>query len=134
MALTPTTSAWLHGLASAAITSFSTAASGMLMLPTVFNVTSENGWINIVKIVLVPTGIAVFAYLKASPLPGTQVLAPNDKVDLQNPVIMAGSITADSAVVTKATVSPAQASLTGSPAQLRIPGMPAPPPRPKQVS
>jgi len=58
---------WIHGLVAAAITAFSTAASGALMLPGDFNF-SHDGLVKMAKLTIVPTGIAVFAYLKKSPL------------------------------------------------------------------
>jgi hypothetical protein len=62
------TKVWLHGLFAAAITAFSTSASGFLLLPTVFNF-SHDGMINMLKVSAVPTFLAVFGYLKQSPLP-----------------------------------------------------------------
>lgn len=59
---------WLHGLVAAAITAFSTAATGALTLPSDFNFTHE-GMIKTLKLVAVPTAISVFAYLKKSPVP-----------------------------------------------------------------
>jgi hypothetical protein len=59
---------WLHGLLAAAISAFSTAASGAIALPTVFSF-SKDGVINMVKLATVPALLAVFAYLKTSPIP-----------------------------------------------------------------
>jgi hypothetical protein len=59
---------WLHGLLAAAISAFSTAASGAVALPTVFSFTRD-GVINMIKLATVPALLAVFGYLKASPLP-----------------------------------------------------------------
>lgn len=63
---------WLHGLLAAAISAFSTAASGAIALPTVFSFTRD-GFINMVKLAAVPAFLAVFAYLKQSPLPAESV-------------------------------------------------------------
>ena len=62
------TKTWLHGLFAGAIGSFSTAAGGVLTLPGVFNF-SHAGLINLGKIILIPTLLTIFAYLKQSPLP-----------------------------------------------------------------
>ena len=67
-----TTKAWLKGLAAAAISALSTAAGGAVVLPAIFNL-SHDGLINTAKIVIVPTLGAVFAYLKASPLPAASI-------------------------------------------------------------
>ena len=66
--LSDKTKVWLHGLAAAFITAFSTSAGGFVALPTVFNFT-HNGLINMVKMSTIPALIAVFGYLKQSPLP-----------------------------------------------------------------
>jgi hypothetical protein len=63
-----TTKAWLQGLMTAFITAFSTAAIGVLALPTVFN-GSKDGLYNIAKMTLVPALISVFTFLKQSPIP-----------------------------------------------------------------
>jgi len=47
------TKTWPHGLLAEAIGSFSTAAGGVLTLPSVFNLAHE-GLINLVKITLIP--------------------------------------------------------------------------------
>lgn len=60
--------AWLQGILTAFITAFSTAAIGVLALPTVFN-GSRDGLFNILKMTLVPALISVFTFLKQSPLP-----------------------------------------------------------------
>lgn len=60
--------AWVYGLFAAAISAFASAASGCIALPTVFNFTHD-GLINMVKLSMVPAMLAVFAYLKSSPLP-----------------------------------------------------------------
>lgn len=60
--------AWIQGLLTAFITAFSTAAIGVLTLPTVFN-GSKDGLFNIAKMTLVPALISVFTFLKQSPLP-----------------------------------------------------------------
>lgn len=59
---------WLHGLLAAAISAFATAASGAIGLPTVFTF-DKNGLINMIKLATVPALLAVFGYLKASPVP-----------------------------------------------------------------
>jgi hypothetical protein len=64
---------WLHGLAAAAISAFASAASGALALPSVFTF-DRNGFVNMAKLATVPALLAVFAYLKSSPIP-----ALNDK-------------------------------------------------------
>jgi hypothetical protein len=60
---------WLHGLAAATISAFSTAAGAFIVMPNVFNFRSAESVGNAVKIVLIPTALAVFAYLKTSPVP-----------------------------------------------------------------
>ena len=64
---------WLHGLAAAAISAFASAASGAIALPSVFTF-DRNGVVNMAKLATVPALLAVFAYLKSSPIP-----ALNDK-------------------------------------------------------
>jgi hypothetical protein len=59
---------WLHGLAAAGISAFASAASGAIALPTVFTF-DRVGLINMVKLGTVPALLAVFAYLKSSPVP-----------------------------------------------------------------
>ena len=59
---------WIHGLLAAFISSFASAASGAIMLPTVFTF-DRNGFINMAKLATVPALLAVFGYLKASPVP-----------------------------------------------------------------
>jgi len=59
---------WLHGLAAAGISAFASAASGAIALPTVFTF-DKVGFINMVKLATIPALIAVFGYLKASPVP-----------------------------------------------------------------
>ncbi len=59
---------WLHGLAAAAISAFASAASGAIALPTVFTF-DAHGFINMAKLATVPALLAVFAYLKSSPIP-----------------------------------------------------------------
>lgn len=70
MFMSQTTEAWWKGLLTAFITSFSTAMTGMMTMPDVFNF-SEHGMANVGKIVIVPSLVSVFAYLQRSPLPGT---------------------------------------------------------------
>jgi hypothetical protein len=59
---------WLQGLAAAGISAFASAASGAIALPTVFTF-NKVGLLNMVKLAAVPAMLAVFAYLKSSPLP-----------------------------------------------------------------
>ena len=59
---------WLHGLAAAAVSAFASAASGALALPTVFTF-DKAGFTNMAKLATVPALLAVFAYLKSSPIP-----------------------------------------------------------------
>jgi hypothetical protein len=59
---------WLHGLTAAAISAFASAASGAIALPNVFTF-DRNGFINMAKLATVPALLAVFAYLKSSPVP-----------------------------------------------------------------
>ena len=59
---------WLHGLAAAAISAFASAASVAIALPSVFTF-DRNGFINMAKLATVPALLAVFAYLKSSPVP-----------------------------------------------------------------
>jgi hypothetical protein len=59
---------WLHGLAAAAVSAFASAASGAIALPSVFTF-DRNGFINMAKLATVPALLAVFAYLKSSPVP-----------------------------------------------------------------
>lgn len=72
---------WLQGLAAAAISAFATAASGVIALPSVFTF-DKAGLLNMIKMATVPAMLAVFAYLKQSPMPSLSVSAPaNIKVD-----------------------------------------------------
>lgn len=106
--LSTNTKLWLHGLTAAAITAFSTAASGVIALPTVFSF-DRNGLMNMLKLCAVPTALAVFAYLQKSPVPGT-ILEPGDTAKLQNPVISPdGTISGTSATLQKATPPSASA-------------------------
>jgi hypothetical protein len=59
---------WIHGLAAAAISAFASAASGAIALPNVFTF-DRAGFLNMVKLATVPALLAVFAYLKSSPVP-----------------------------------------------------------------
>ena len=59
---------WLHGLAAAGVSAFASAASGAIALPTVFTF-DKTGLLNMVKLATVPALLAVFAYLKSSPVP-----------------------------------------------------------------
>jgi hypothetical protein len=63
---------WIHGLAAAAISAFASAASGAIALPTVFTF-DRVGFLNMVKLATVPALLAVFAYLKSSPVPALAV-------------------------------------------------------------
>jgi len=66
------TKIWFRGLLAAAITTFSTAASGAIALPTVFNFTHD-GLMNILKLSIVPTATAVLGYLMKSPIPSAEI-------------------------------------------------------------
>lgn len=59
---------WLHGLAAAGVSAFASAASGAIALPGVFTF-DRVGFLNMVKMATVPAMLAVFAYLKSSPVP-----------------------------------------------------------------
>lgn len=107
------TTVWLKGLFAAAISTFATTASGLVMLPTVFNF-SHDGIINIGKLAGAPALVAVFTYLQKSPIPG--LLEPGDKATIQDPVIAAdGSLTGSSATLTKAPATPSDATLPPKP-------------------
>jgi hypothetical protein len=96
------TKTWLHGLFAAAISTFATSASGAIALPTVFTF-DKNGMINMLKLSAVPAMIAVFTYLKQSPLPPASVIGPGDKATIQDPKITPeGTISGTSAVLEKA--------------------------------
>jgi len=92
---------WLHGLFAAAISAFSSSASGFLLLPNVFNFT-HTGMLNMVRVSVVPAMIAVFVYLKQSPLPPINTLGPGDVVTVKNPVVTPDTISGSSATLTKA--------------------------------
>jgi hypothetical protein len=66
---------WIHGMAAAAISAFASAASGAIALPTVFTF-DRTGFLNMVKLATVPALLAVFAYLKSSPVPALTLAAP----------------------------------------------------------
>ena len=59
---------WIHGLAAAGISAFASAASGAIALPSVFTF-DKTGLVNMVKLAAVPALLAVFAYLRSSPVP-----------------------------------------------------------------
>jgi hypothetical protein len=59
---------WIHGLVAAGISAFASAASGAIALPAVFTF-DRAGFLNMVKLATVPALLAVFAYLKSSPVP-----------------------------------------------------------------
>jgi hypothetical protein len=63
---------WIHGLAAAGISAFASAASGAIALPSVFTF-DKAGLVNMVKLATVPALLAVFAYLKNSPVPALSV-------------------------------------------------------------
>jgi hypothetical protein len=97
--MTNNTRVWLHGLIAAFISAFSTAASGAIALPTVFNFTHD-GVANMLKLSFVPAAVAVFTYLKQSPLPG--LIGPGDTATVKDPTIASdGTITGTSATLTK---------------------------------
>lgn len=103
--LSSNTRAWLHGLFAIVISAFATSASGIIMLPTVFNF-SHDGIINMIKVAGAPALLAAFTYLKQSPLPPTNLISAGDTLKTVNPVISPeGGITADSATLTKAPAS-----------------------------
>ena len=54
------------------ISAFASAASGAIALPTVFTF-DKTGLLNMVKLATVPALLAVFAYLKSSPVPALTV-------------------------------------------------------------
>lgn len=64
---------WLHGLLAAAISAFASAASGAIALPTVFTF-DKSGFINMAKLATIPALLAVFAYLKQSPVPSLTIV------------------------------------------------------------
>lgn len=98
--MTQSTRVWLHGLFAAFISAFSTAASGAIALPTVFNFTHD-GLLNMLKLSLVPAAVAVFSYLKQSPLPA--LMGPGDTATVDNPSISPdGTISGSSATLVKA--------------------------------
>jgi hypothetical protein len=73
---------WLHGLAAAAISAFASAASGAIALPSVFTF-DRNGFINMAKLATVPALLAVFAYLKSSPMPAiTAALTTSETLEV----------------------------------------------------
>ena len=73
---------WFHGLAAAAISAFASAASGAIALPSVFTF-DRNGFINMAKLATVPALLAVFAYLKSSPIPTiTTTLTTNETLEV----------------------------------------------------
>ena len=72
---------WIHGLAAAAISAFASAASGAIALPTVFTF-DRPGFVNMAKLATVPALLAVFAYLKSSPIP-TLALASTIEIKLK---------------------------------------------------
>jgi hypothetical protein len=59
---------WIHGLAAAGVSAFASAASGAIALPSVFTF-DKTGLVNMVKLATVPAMLAVFAYLRISPVP-----------------------------------------------------------------
>jgi hypothetical protein len=63
---------WVHGLAAAGISAFASAASGAIALPSVFTL-DKTGLLNMVKLATGPALLAVFAYLKSSPIPPLSV-------------------------------------------------------------
>lgn len=65
---------WLHGLIAAFVSAFATGASGVIGLPTVFTF-DKVGLINMIKLATVPAMLAVFAYLKSSPVPALSLTA-----------------------------------------------------------
>ena len=73
---------WLHGLAAAGISAFASAASGAIALPSVFTF-DRSGFINMAKLAIVPAMLAVFAYLKSSPIPAiTATLTTSETLEV----------------------------------------------------
>ena len=71
---------WLQGLAAAGISAFASAASGAVALPAVFTL-DRVGFLNMVKVAAVPAMLAVFAYLKSSPMPALSSKSPAGTAD-----------------------------------------------------
>jgi hypothetical protein len=63
---------WFHGLAAAGVSAFASAASGAIALPSVFTF-DWIGLVNMAKLAAVPALLAVFAYLRTSPVPALGV-------------------------------------------------------------
>jgi hypothetical protein len=77
---------WLQGLVAAAVTAFSGAISGALLLPTVFT-WDRNGLLNLLKLGTIPTALAFFGYLKQNPTPMKATVDASGNVKIQgNPV------------------------------------------------
>ena len=66
---------WIHGLAAAGISAFASAASGAIALPAAVFTFDKTGLLNMAKLATVPALLAVFAYLKSSPIPPLSVTA-----------------------------------------------------------
>jgi hypothetical protein len=71
---------WIHGLAAAGISAFASAASGAIALPAVFTL-DKMGLLNMVKLATVPALLAVFAYLKSSPIPPLSLTSGKERVE-----------------------------------------------------
>lgn len=69
---------WFHGFAAAVVSAAASAASGAIMLPTVFTL-DKTGFINMGKLAAGPALLAAFAYLKASPVPALSVTEKTEK-------------------------------------------------------
>lgn len=69
---------WLHGLLAAAVSAFASGASGAIAFPAVFTL-DKHGFINMTKLATVPALLAVFAYLKSSPIPTLTIVEETPK-------------------------------------------------------
>lgn len=63
---------WLHGLLTAVVSAFASAASGAIALPTVFTF-DKHGFINMAKLASIPAILAGLAFLKQQPVPSLTV-------------------------------------------------------------
>lgn len=59
---------WFKGLLAAFISQFATAVCGVIALPSVFTL-DKTGLVNVIKMGTPPALLAVFLYLKESPVP-----------------------------------------------------------------
>lgn len=63
---------WLHGLLTAVVSAFASAASGAIVMPTIFTF-DKHGFGLMAKLAAVPAMLAGFAYLKQQPVPSLTV-------------------------------------------------------------